>query len=192
MDITLFKPEDFVKSQWSGGTTTELFIFPATATYALRDFSFRLSSAKIEAEISEFTSLPGISRKLMILNGEIKIQHENHHSKLLKKFDHDAFEGDWKTTSHGRCTDFNLMTTGDTSGELNALTFKESSSQILIVDNYVSWLFFYALKGSVILKIHQKTYDLPENCMIVVRNYPKGEIEINSLAISDLILCKIN
>ena len=58
-------------SQWSGGVTRELAIFPFGSSYADRTFMVRLSSADINQEISVFTDLPGYTRLIMaITDGE--------------------------------------------------------------------------------------------------------------------------
>ncbi len=43
-------------STWSGGTTTELFIYPEVAEYSERNFDFRISTATVEVEESNFYS----------------------------------------------------------------------------------------------------------------------------------------
>ncbi len=118
--------KSFKSNKWAGGLTTQLFIYPPTSDYQQLIFSFRISTATVTTEKSDFTILPGVSRKLMVLDGEITLYHENHHTKQLHKFDIDIFEGAWKTSSHGKCTDFNLMTTGKTIGELEAVIIKKS------------------------------------------------------------------
>ncbi len=125
MIFKIIKASEFNTVNWSGGTSTQLFIYPQNSDYKLRNFDFRLSTAKVEADESDFTSLPGISRKLMILEGEIEITHENHYSKKLAKFDIDTFEGDWATSSVGKCVDFNLMTRGTGKGKLSAISIKK-------------------------------------------------------------------
>ncbi|HEY9115114.1 MAG TPA: HutD family protein, partial [Bacteroidales bacterium] len=147
MDYTLIKYEKFKTTRWAGGTTTELFIFPTDSEYQKRNFSFRLSTAKVEVEKSEFTSLPGISRKIMVLEGGILINHENHHSKQLAKFDVDEFEGDWKTTSTGKCTDFNLMTQGEIGGKITALIIEKNQFANYQVKDDCDWLFMYIFSG---------------------------------------------
>ncbi|MGV3631522.1 MAG: HutD family protein [Bacteroidota bacterium] len=94
---------------WSGGTTTELFIFPPTSSYAERNFDFRISTATVETEHSLFTDLTGFSRYLVILEGEMLIRHENRYEKHLGTFDFDTFEGSWKTESEGKVRDFNII-----------------------------------------------------------------------------------
>ena len=66
---------------WSGGTTTELFIYPEGATYEDRNFKFRLSIATVESETSEFTPLAGVKRTLMLLHGELTLKHEGQYEK---------------------------------------------------------------------------------------------------------------
>lgn len=56
-------------SNWSGGTTTQLFIYPPEASYAARNFLFRISTATVETETSTFTDLTGFNRILLLLNG---------------------------------------------------------------------------------------------------------------------------
>lgn len=48
--------EDYPVSNWSGGKTTQLFIYPENSEYAKRNFLFRISSATVDCERSEFTS----------------------------------------------------------------------------------------------------------------------------------------
>lgn len=114
---------------WGGGKSTELFIFPENANYAKREFDFRLSTATVEIEESLFSPLEGVDRKLMILEGEMHLYHENHHEKLLKKYDVDEFHGGWKTRSEGKCVDFNLMLKNGTKGSVKGLSLEKGASQ---------------------------------------------------------------
>lgn len=108
-DMKLFPFSQQQTNSWSGGTTTELFIFPATASYADRNFDFRISTATVESETSDFTELNGFSRYLMVLEGEMIIRHEERYEKQLHRFDFDEFEGSWKTQSAGKVRDFNII-----------------------------------------------------------------------------------
>lgn len=102
--------EELPVSRWSGGTTTQLAIWPPEAVYAERNFVWRVSSARVETEESEFTALPGIARCLMVLDGTLHLRHEGHYDVDLGRFAQDNFSGSWTTHSRGRVTDFNLMT----------------------------------------------------------------------------------
>ena len=111
MSYRIIRKEELSTTAWSGGTTTQLAIWPEGASYASRDFTWRVSTARVDAEESEFTRLPGVSRILMILDGTLELEHEGHHSVRLERFGQDAFDGGWTTRSRGRVTDFNLMMT---------------------------------------------------------------------------------
>ncbi|HNR03775.1 MAG TPA: HutD family protein [Bacillota bacterium] len=108
--IRIIRKSEGKVSTWSGGTTTQLYIYPENAVYADRNFRWRLSSAKVAADESTFTPLPGISRILMIIEGEVEIEHQGHHRTVLKAFEKDSFSGDWTTICKGKAADYNLMT----------------------------------------------------------------------------------
>lgn len=112
-------------SEWAGGTTTQLAIHPKNSEYKERTFSWRLSSARVDLEESVFTSLPGIFRHIMVLEGEMKLIHEGHHTALLRPFEKDSFSGSWMTKSIGKVRDFNLMLGNGCKGELEALLADE-------------------------------------------------------------------
>ena len=65
----------YVVSAWSGGTTTQLAIYPENAVYADRDFLWRVSSATVDLEDSDFTPLPDYDRLIATLEGEIVLTH---------------------------------------------------------------------------------------------------------------------
>ena len=115
-------------STWSGGTTTEIAIYPRDAVYSCRDFVWRISSARISSEESEFTSLPGIWRLIMVLEGDMTLEHEHHHSVRLQPLEQDAFAGDWTTRSTGMARDFNIMLSGACSGRMQAVSVQGQSS----------------------------------------------------------------
>ena len=60
---------NYIISQWSGGTTTQLAIAPEGAVYADRDFLWRISSATVDLEESDFTALPDYVRLISVLDG---------------------------------------------------------------------------------------------------------------------------
>ena len=113
-------------SRWSGGTTTQLAIWPEGAVYAERNFVWRVSSARVETQESEFTSLPGVARCLMVLDGTLHLEHEGRYETELVQFAQDNFSGSWTTRSRGRVTDFNLMTTAG-EGRVQLLELGASS-----------------------------------------------------------------
>lgn len=130
-EVKLIRKDQFKTSVWSGGTTTQLAIYPKDALYSERNFKWRLSSAKVEEEESVFTLLPGINRIIMILDGKLILEHEGHHSCILKPFEIDSFSGSWKTKSYGKVTDFNLMMSAECEGELEEVHLEKGKSKTI-------------------------------------------------------------
>ncbi|QDR79971.1 HutD/Ves family protein [Sporomusa termitida] len=127
--VKLIKQIEQTTSSWSGGTTTQIAIYPPDASYSEKNFSWRLSSASVEVEASTFTPLPGIWRLLMVIAGELELTHAGHHTVHLRPFEQDSFSGAWTTTSHGKVRDFNLMLAAGCAGQLMAISLKETGSE---------------------------------------------------------------
>ena len=124
---TVLRERDYVVSAWSGGTTTQLAIAPEGARYADRSFLWRVSSAGVELEESEFTALPAYWRLLATLEGEIALRHDGGEPLRLRPLEVHGFDGAWATRSVGRCRDFNLMLRkGRAEGEMEPLPLEES------------------------------------------------------------------
>lgn len=96
-------------SNWSGGVTKELYIYPEDGNYQKRDFKFRISIATTELETSIFTKLENTNRVISVLDGTMELNHIGHHTTILEKYQIDRFYGEWETHSKGKVTDFNLM-----------------------------------------------------------------------------------
>ena len=116
--MQILKADSRTTINWASGTSTEIFIYPSDGSFAERNFRFRISTATVEAEESNFTFFEGITRHLMILKGELELIHEGRYSKHLKPFEQDTFSGEWNTRSKGKVTDFNLMLKGESKGSL--------------------------------------------------------------------------
>ena len=110
----IIKKDQYKVSTWSGGTTTEIFLAPRNGSYAERRFDFRISSATVDLEESDFTPLEGVKRFLTILEGEMDLTfRETEIRKVnLKPYEVVEFMGDVPTYSVGKAKDFNLMLKG--------------------------------------------------------------------------------
>ena len=100
---------DYTVSRWSGGTTTQAAIMPPDAVYGDRDFLWRVSSASVETETSDFTALPDYWRWITPLSGSMTLFHDGGDGVRLAPYEVHRFDGGAATRSQGRCTDFNLM-----------------------------------------------------------------------------------
>ena len=117
---------EYVTTRWGGGSTTQIAIVPAASQYADRDFLWRVSSATVELETSDFTSLPDYERFLSTLKGTVRVFHDGGAPLTLTPGNIHRFDGGAATRSEGKCTDFNLMLRkGKCVGEMRCLHLGE-------------------------------------------------------------------
>lgn len=126
---TIIRKKDLCTSVWSGGTTTQLAIYPPQSIYAQRNFKWRVSSAQVDDETSTFTSLPNIARILMPLEGDLELSHKSKGDFHLAPFDQNHFWGDWHTTSCGKVKDFNVMLS-EGSSKVDVLHLESTESYL--------------------------------------------------------------
>lgn len=194
--IKIIKKENLSTSKWSGGTTTQLYIYPENELYENRNFKFRISSAKVNTEESTFTKLPKIKRKILILDGKLKLVHENHHSTILEKFDQDTFYGHWNTKSFGKVTDFNLMLNENTDGIIEYINLENEKTipyeKSHSYDNLTE--VFYIVKGKINISMDDECGLLEAGDVAIIKNSDKLNITLknNDTFNSDIIRTKVN
>lgn len=164
-NIKIKRNNEYDTTRWSGGTTTQLLIYPEDAQYSKQNFKWRVSSAKVEDEKSTFTHLPGISRIIMIIDGKTTLEHEGKYKVELGPFEQDSFMGDWTTKSVGKVTDFNLMMAKDCDGKIDVVTIKGKENVTLFLDEYDKKFdkitdIFYIISGDIILNTDNKKVQL--------------------------------
>ena len=133
-------PADYQISTWSGGQTTQLFLSPKEGSYQDRTFDFRLSTATVEVETSDFTDLTGYHRILMPLTSSITLTHQKK-EVVLKPFQSYFFDGGDPVSSQGTCQDFNLIYKPSYQGHMSAISPHES------VSSQSRYQFIYALSS---------------------------------------------
>lgn len=149
MKLQITRKSELITTKWSGGTTTQLAIYPEGASYADRNFLLRISTATVEAEESVFTRFQGVSRIIMILDGVLRLEHKGRYSKLLNRFKTDSFEGDWETRGFGKVTDFNLMTRGKVQGKVFGASLKKDETIPFQSSNGSGFIGLYVIKGRI-------------------------------------------
>ena len=118
MKILHLTEKDYKVGLWSGGSTTELFIWPEGADYSKREFTFRVSSARVDLEESDFTPLMGVTRYITPLTGGFTLTHPGCAPMVMGPLSEPyRFSGEIPTHCVGKATDFNLMLKG-TDGEM--------------------------------------------------------------------------
>lgn len=192
MILEFIRKNDLITNNWSGGTTTQLAIFPKESIYQERNFIFRLSSATVETEESTFTLLPGVTRVIMILQGEITLDHEGKYVKKLRKFETDKFQGDWQTKGFGKVTDFNLMTTGKAHGELEGLHLTKEEIKSFEFDNF-DVFGFYVLNGTLAIETIQERVVLNTGDLILIHGENRKEkFSMKTTENCEVVISKIN
>jgi environmental stress-induced protein Ves len=198
MPIELIRKSQQNCATWSGGTTTQLFIYPRNETYSNLQFDFRISTATVEVETSTFTQLPGVRRTLMVLDGTMGLNHQHHHTKQLQKFDIDEFMGDWQTNSIGKCTDLNLMCRGNANGQMFGHSLASNTNQTYpIPQNSMSFL--YCVTGQLTISIHSSLADtnnftetITTKDFLVINDKYCTEITLKASKLSDFVLIHVD
>lgn len=158
IQVQIIRKAEQAIANWSGGTTTELSIWPEGACYKERRFDWRISSAGVDLDESTFTSLPGVHRSLMLLYGAIHLVHEGIRERDMVPFaPADEFEGDWTTKSTGRCTDFNLMTSSRCRGTISAVCPSCRQIALFEEEHEMSWETFYCIAEEIHLVLKNGT-----------------------------------
>lgn len=189
-NIEIIRKKQYKTSEWSGGTTTELYIYPKDSLYSDRNFKWRVSSAKVEVEHSTFTTLAEISRLIMVIEGELLLKHEGHHNAVLKAFEQDSFSGEWTTTSFGKVTDFNLMMSQGYKGKLEAISVNVGEFKNISLHNNINNVekihevteVFYIVKGDVAIETETKEkINLNEGDLALVTRIEKEDTSVFKL-----------
>ncbi|NVJ46483.1 MAG: HutD family protein [Cytophagia bacterium] len=175
--------KNHITTNWSGGETTELYIYPENAQYKTGNYLFRLSTATVEVEESTFTPLWGVDRTLMVLEGEMKLVHEGYHEALLGPLYSDQFKGDWITRSEGKCVDFNLMCKGETKGEVKGYNLSEGENLSLDLNGRMNFIFVYQgmieIDGIAVEEGNLSILDTNSNSASILANEKSVFIEVS-------------
>lgn len=179
-------------TKWSGGTTSQLYIYPEQASYAERDFLFRISSARVEVAESTFTALPGVNREIMILDGTLDLEHHGKYKKTLKTFHQDSFPGHWHTTSRGKVTDFNLMTKAPNTGSLTHFSCKRDELVPKIDVVGTIFIALYLFTGSMAITTNNEAHKLNVGEMVCFHDVIEyAETEMIALSASEVVVVAV-
>lgn len=184
--IDILNESNFKTSDWSGGKTTELAIYPPNSIYKDLNFKWRLSSATVDLEKSVFTILPNITRFITPLNGVLQLKHNSEDLITLHPFEIHKFNGDYETTSYGKVKDFNLMLGKNAFGYLSKISIDLDPIEINLNPrdnennfNEISEIFF-SPNGSIKFNIGEnEEIILHENELLLIHvDYPCNDFNI--------------
>ena len=135
--------DDMTVSDWSGGKTIQIAISPENAIYAERNFLWRISTATVDAEESDFTLLPDYDRIIASLKGSMLLNHKN--GKTIRIMPCETvydFDGGIDTHCVGKASDLNLMMRkGRVSGNIEFL--KENEEKTICLKEDETALVYY-------------------------------------------------
>ena len=190
MKIRITGQKEQKTSKWSGGTTTELAIFPEESDYAERRFTFLISTAYCREPFSVFTELPDTERLLMPIEGAVTLRHGDGPAIRLSEGESDRFAGGDYTVSSGICRDFNLMLKGGAQGEIRYLTVPAGGTLELHLRGRFTGLYAVSGAGTV---AGEHAYSLPAAgfCLIErTKEEETGTVLLKAREDSDFVLAE--
>lgn len=156
------------------GQTQELYIYPEDAMYQELNFSFRVARTVGETEKGALRHYPGFKRKLMLIDGELHLQHKGEHEITLGQYETDVSLGCWETETSGRGVDLSVLTTEGFQSKIELLHYNDKVE--LKNDHFVS---FYVLEegAKLYFKNDGKTYkeELSAGDYVIVSWFFNGE-----------------
>ena len=179
--------KDYKVSKWSGGDTTELYLYPEDGDYKSGNFQLRISSATVEVDRSELTSLPGVDRYLMIFQGHLDMIHGEKEKISLEPYEVDHFDGGVPTVSYGKVVDFNLMLKNGARGRMEALCLETGQEWKVTPEKDENFLAIYVREGLVLIG----DVELGPHELGVIRQWnTKAEIKVAARKQSRLGICR--
>jgi environmental stress-induced protein Ves len=195
MKINIVKKQDVIVSKWAGGESKQYYIYPPDASYASRDFLFRVSMAISNSdEEAEYSDLENFTRHLIMLEGTAQVFHENHYDIIMNPYEEiDVFDGGWKSSAIGKVTDFNLMTSKDCKGRMSVI-YKNCT--VVTDDSEGSrhnWLIFFCNSGKASFSLSSvENVIVTEGELLIIEDIsPETKIHIK-LENSKLIKMSVN
>ncbi|EFI41872.1 HutD family protein [Peptoniphilus sp. oral taxon 386] len=137
--------EEFKTTNWSGGTTSQLFISPEDADVSKKDFDFRISSATCDLDESIFTPYNDYMRYITPLDGNLKLIN-NGADINIEPYEIYYFDGSDSVAGYSKVRDFNLIIKKGIDGKMYSIDVKNEveivgTSEVTIVFNYDGNLF---------------------------------------------------
>lgn len=122
----------------------------------------------------------------------MNLTHHGQHRSELGKFSVDRFDGGWETTSIGKCTDFNLMTMGQTLGNQQGLYIEKDQQINFPFKNYWRWLFLYVYTGAMSIYIDKEQYTVKKGDLLAIQHPALDSVQIQGVENSKLVICNID
>ncbi len=177
IEARLIKENEYITTEWSGGKTTELFIYPENTRYKDFNFKFRISSATVELEKSEFTKLPHIYRFITPLDNDLKLTHDNTDYINLKPYEIYEFQGDNHTSSFGKARDFNLMLRDGAKGQLQSICINREHSLTEEINGNIFY-FIFPCDNDVVIQVNEENINIDKFETLLLKLSGQGILNI--------------
>ncbi|MBF4695336.1 HutD family protein [Fusibacter ferrireducens] len=190
------------QTNWSGGETIEIFIYPENGNYSERQFSWRVSSATVEKAESDFTPLYGIKRWILPFDAPLLLKHRNQqkllYEILVKPYEAHCFKGDWETKSIGITRDFNLMLREGSYGILKHFKLAKATemdieaifpeifdNRLVLIDKRFT-IGIYCIEGTYSALMAEQDIPVQASELLLVDNDSKMIQEYKTLSVNQL------
>ena len=192
MEILKYTSEDSLISHWKGGKTSQISIWPEYSSFEKRDFIWRISTATIEVDESDFTVLPGYERIIFVLEGEVILSYEGERITRLSKYQQDRFSGSARTKSYGKIEDFNLIYKTNADAYLELIEAKNENTPIgfenHLSDEYeLETNFFHCCTGYGIITFNEKEIFIKNGDTLVLSGETKESISIGIMGEGQIV-----
>lgn len=144
--INKIEKNSFLKTDWSGGSTSEIYIHPHGSNFESGNYQVRISLAQVNLNESTFSPLPDVERTLTVLEGEHYLQVNNRGFVPVKPYTPVSFYGGDKTESKGKALNFNFMKKTKKPHEVNIMQ-AGSSEKLVMIPKFERTLLFI-IEGS--------------------------------------------
>lgn len=193
----LKRKNDQIMTNWSGGSTRELVTWPKnTSATENEECLFEVTSSTMDYEETDYTVYIGFDSILMVIDGEMLLEHEDGTSTKLTPYKIDRFNRDIKTRSKGLATDYEIMLKKGCVGDLSSHSLDSDSKLPFRLetdpDFSISYHGFYCAHGQMLVCINQEEILINEGDQLSVflsENYMCNAIlSGNGILIKSIVL----
>ncbi|KRL36427.1 HutD family protein [Liquorilactobacillus uvarum] len=178
--MLLKRAENCQTTQWSGGKTTELYIFPEKSSYLEKNFDFRFSFATVDVKLSKFTSLPGYKRILMPLSNSIELNNGKQDTTIQVGNAYE-FDGGTPIESKGISTDVNVMLNHEFNGQISLIEEENK-----VVKTSMDYIGVFNLGSEIELELkNEKLVLFPKDC-VIIDNANGENLNVNLNVVGDV------
>lgn len=192
----IIRQADMSVSQWAGGSTTQLAIYPPHSSVAAQDFLWRFSSATVE-QSGAFTRFPQHQRLLALRQGagfaltvEAKLAGAapdattttpvpTQRAEVTSQQQTLRFAGNCASSARllsGAITDINLMLAAGYSGNLLALPLSQNFQALLLARRERSTLLLWSDEVALDVRVGEQQLQLATGDLCILPDLPLSAV----------------